>query len=127
LQLLILKFVCKKYFLEIDCIMFCRKKENTGDDVVGGKEEEEANGEIEYEVPEQPIQGKWEDLKALVRKGETMRSFMYGMVNGGPSVFANTLNDMKQLVWLTLLKEVECDDSQYTSYNAQYKCIETEV
>jgi hypothetical protein len=70
-------------------------------------------------VPEKPVQAKWEELKGIVRRGEAMRKYSYGLTNGGSQGIVQTMNDVKQLVWLILREEIERDDNGLAALEEQ--------
>jgi hypothetical protein len=62
-------------------------------------------------------QEKWENVKAMVKRGEELRKFMNAMPTGCPHTFSNTLIDMKQLVWLMIKDDVDKDEELASEFS----------
>jgi hypothetical protein len=69
--------------------------------------------ENESFAPEKPTQEKWNELLAIVRRGEVLRLYMYGLygATGGSGFFHDMLTQLKQLIWMVMIEELHSENS----------------
>jgi hypothetical protein len=78
--------------------------------------------ENEAFAPEKPTQEKWNELLAVVRRAEVLRTYMYGFYGAGggmSSYFKNMMSDLSKLVMMVLREEVRCEQQQQQPHQQQ--------
>ena len=63
---------------------------------------------------------KLRELRAMVRRGEELRTYMDGMGGRGPFVFPQTMRDYKQLVYMYVLEDAEICEAHQNMVHGQW-------